>query len=105
MHEPIFFVKKGGKSQRVRLNHIIYIKAKGSYLVLVTVDRKFYITQNLSQFLHKNNIPSFVRVHRSYIVNIDIVDSFDQKYIYIKRRKIPLSSTYKENFLKCIHCI
>ena len=42
----------------------------------------------------------FLRVHRSFIINIDKTDSYTNEFIEIEKNAIPISRTYKENVLK-----
>lgn len=105
MNKDIFFIRKNEKNLKVDPGNILYIQAKGSYLFIVTNNEKFSLTQNLSQFMRKNELPSMVRVHRSFIVNIDLVDSFDYRFIYIGKHKVPIGGNYREGFLSHTHCL
>jgi two-component system, response regulator PdtaR len=99
--EPtVLFVRKNNRYQRIRIPDIQYICAAGSYLEIVTKDRKFSLSQNLSQFVRNNSIPTLMRIHRSYIVNLVWVDSFDSGHVYIEDNIIPIGPGYKEKFLK-----
>ena len=98
------FILKDERHHKIRVQDIQYISAAGSYLEIVTMDEKFSVSQNLSQFTRKNPIPSLVRVHRSYIVNLESVDSFDNEYIYAGPHQIPIGEKFREQFMEGIRC-
>jgi DNA-binding LytR/AlgR family response regulator len=102
MDTAFIFIRKNGKHHRVSLHDILYVAAAGSYLVIVTLREQFSLSQNLSQFLRKNTIPSFIRVHRSFIVNLLAVDSFDKTFIYSREHRIPIGEVYRDDFLKAV---
>lgn len=105
MESSVLFIRKNERHQRIKVQDIQYIHAAGSYLEIVTPREKFSVSQNLSQFARKNPIALLVRVHRSYIVNLAWVDSFDNAYVYFGQLQIPIGSTYREKFMERIRCI
>lgn len=100
-----FFIREGGRHKKIRLIDLLYIEADGSYAKLVTCKGQHTITQNLSTFLRKTSLPYLVRVHRSYIININRVDSFDESYVYIDQYPIPLSKSYRSEFLSTLNAL
>jgi DNA-binding LytR/AlgR family response regulator len=100
-----FFIREGGRHKKIKLTDLLFIEADGSYAKLVTSVGQHTITQNLSAFLRKVSLPPLVRVHRSYIINVNRVDSFDDSHIYIEKYPIPLSKTYRTEFLSTLNAI
>ncbi len=103
MSEMSLFVRQNDRHLKVRVQDIQFISAAGSYLNIITATDQFSMTQNLSQFTRKNPVPNFMRVHRSFIVNVDCIDSFDHSFVYIGAHQIPLGASYREKFMKAIH--
>lgn len=99
------FIKSNGKHKKICPNDILFIEASGSYVNIQTTEERFTLTQNLSSFLKKNPIEDIVRVHRSYLVNVNKVDSFADSFLFIKNHKIPISESYKDEFMTRIHCL
>jgi DNA-binding LytR/AlgR family response regulator len=99
------FIRKNDRHHRVLIQDIQYICAAGSYLEIVTKSETFSLSQNLSQFERRNIIASLVRVHRSYIVNLAWVGSFDARHIYIGDKIIPIGAGYREKLLRGLQCI
>lgn len=99
------FIRTNGKHKKIVSESILYLEASGSYTHLQTTSDRFTLSQNLSQFQKKTPLPGFVRIHRSYIVNINKVDSFEESNLYIQNVKLPISDFYKKEFLARIHCL
>jgi len=92
------FVKTEYRLEKVILSEILYIEGMSEYLRIVTKDKKIMTLQsfkNIEDVLPKNN---FIRVHKSYIVAIDKIDSIERNRIKIKNELIPISESYKEKF-------
>ncbi len=100
-----FFIREGGRHKKIKLSDLLFIEADGSYAKLVTTCGQHTITQNLSAFLRKVNLPLLTRVHRSFIVNVSRVDSFDEGYIYIDKYPIPISKTYRSEFIATLNAL
>ncbi|HRK55195.1 MAG TPA: LytTR family DNA-binding domain-containing protein [Cyclobacteriaceae bacterium] len=99
------FARIDKRHLKIQLDSILYLEAAGSYLKLVTLKEEFSLSQNLSQFIRRNDIPVLIRIHRSYIINLNKVDSFDNESVYIRKNKIPISNSYREEFLSRVHCL
>lgn len=100
-----FFVRTGGRHRKIKSEDLLYIEADGSYVKVVTAQGQFTIAQNLSTFQRKVNLPCLMRVHRSYLVNVNRVESFDETYIYVEKNPIPLSKSYKADFLNTLNAL
>lgn len=100
-----FFIREGGRHKKIRLTDLLFIEADGSYAKLVTSTCQHTIAQNLSTFLRKTSLPLLVRIHRSYIINVSRVDSFDESYVYIDKYPIPISKTYRNEFLSTLNAL
>ncbi|MFZ1809359.1 MAG: LytTR family DNA-binding domain-containing protein [Cyclobacteriaceae bacterium] len=99
------YIKIDNRHLKIPLDSILYLEAAGSYLKMITLKEEFSLSQNLSQFIRRNEIPVLIRIHRSYIINLNKIDSFDKESVYIRKNKIPISSSYREEFLSRIHCL
>jgi len=99
------FIRGTGKGARIRimLDEIIYIKGSSNYLNFVMKDRTItsYATmENTLAFLPANQ---FCRVHKSYTVNIAMIDQTDAvTAIMYNGAEIPLGRTYKKEFQRII---
>lgn len=105
MTPATLFVRRNDRHIKVLVRDIQFIKAQGSYLEIITVQDKFSVTLNLSQFIRRNQIEGLVRVHRSFIVNLHTLDSFDHRFVYVGQHQIPIGDSFRTEFMKDIHSI
>lgn len=102
--QPEFiFVKTENRLEKVMLNEIVYIEGMRDYLRIHTLTKKVMTLQNFSEL--EKLIPSTLvcRVHKSYMVALNKIDSIERSRIKIADQLIPISETYKEAFLQLIN--
>jgi two-component system, LytTR family, response regulator len=102
--QPDFiFVKTENRLEKVMLNEIVYIEGMRDYLRINTLTKKVMTLQNFSEL--EKLIPSNLvcRVHKSYMVALNKIDSIERSRIKIADQLIPISETYKEAFLQLIN--
>lgn len=100
-----FFIRAGGKHRKIKGDELLFVEADGSYTKVITETAQYTISQNLSTFQRKVNLPNLMRVHRSYMININRVESFDETYIYMGKHPIPLSKSYRSDFLSVLNAL
>jgi len=94
------FVKSEHKMMKINIHEIKYIESLKDY-VKIYVGEKPIITLLSLKYLEENLPPSiFVRVHRSFIVSLLYIKYIAKSNVYIENKLIPISSAYKEQFLK-----
>lgn len=94
------FVKNNYVFVKIRLEDILYAEADNNYVQLVTTEKKLLLRLSLSQLLEKINYKPMVRIHRSYAVNINIIQSFSDQEVNLSKMQLPIGRSYKEEFLK-----
>lgn len=100
--EEYIFIKANRKYVKLYYKDILYIQGMKDYVMIFTPDSKYMTAMNIKTIL--NQLPSkiFFRVSKSYIININKIDSLDSDVIYIQDNEVPLGSTYKEDFLNLV---
>lgn len=85
--------------QYIKINYsdILYIKADQNYVHIVTKSASYMVLHILTHFLNQLNDASFIRVHKSYAVNIQNITAYNTQEIFFDKTSIPLSQAYKEN--------
>ena len=97
-----FFIKAEGKIFKISYEELLYAEAKGNYTKVVTSNKTILPAIALSSLEKLLESNSFVRVHRSFIINKSKVDSIEGNSILINKIEIPIGRNYKESFLKCL---
>lgn len=94
------FVKSDYKTKRIIFNDILYIEGLKDYIrVYLWNDPKPLLSINSLKMLEQK-LPSskFMRVHRSFIVNLDRIEIIERSRIVFGKVYIPISDQYKEKF-------
>ncbi len=100
-----FFIKVKNQLKKVLLEEISALEAYDNYSFLHTQDQKHLISSTLKSLEVKLDEYEFIRVHRSYIVNLKAVKGIEEDMVLINEMNIPIGKTYKENFMKRINLL
>ena len=84
----------------MKFQDIRFIEGLKDYVVIYTQDQKLITAMNLKTIHQKISSKSFLRVSKSYVVNTDYINSFDNHSIYIKEFEIPLGEVFKDEFFR-----
>lgn len=97
------FVKTENRLEKITLTDIIYIEGMRDYRRIHTVNKKIMTLQNFKEL--ETLIPSNLvcRVHKSYMVSLNKIDSIERSRIKIGTQIIPISDTYKSTFFERIN--
>ncbi|MGI9546291.1 MAG: LytR/AlgR family response regulator transcription factor [Flavobacteriaceae bacterium] len=93
------FVRHCGKMVKILLDHILYVEADRNYCNIVTENGNYLVVSTLKAIENRLRNVSFIRVHRSFLVNISKLDSVAESHLEIKRKTIPVSRSHKELLL------
>ena len=96
------FVKTEHKIQKVYLNDILFIEGLKDYISIFTPAERIITLQNMKKMEDALPEKHFIRVHKSYIVSINKIDSIERSRIFIGDKIIPVGDTYREEFFKIV---
>jgi len=99
------FVREKGKMIKIFLTDILYIEADGAYSKIATQEKAFLVSHNLSKLETRIANEVLMRVHRSYIINLEKIDSIEETEVHILKKTIPISRSYWNDFLKRVNMI
>ena len=94
------FVKSDYENLKVNLNSIRYIEGLKDYIKIYTDDPKPILTLNSLKAFEEKLPSNFIRVHRSFIVSLDHINSVQRNRIIIDKVYIPIGQNYKDDFIK-----
>ena len=95
------FIRADYSLLKIALTDIIYIEGLDDYLKIhLTGSHPVVARMTMKAMLEKLPANDFIRVHRSYIVPFNRIESYRNKLITIAGEEIPTGSSYEENFLK-----
>lgn len=93
--EDFIFVKSNLKKRKVFLNELRYIEALGDYVKLVTEHDALVVLSTMKAFEALLPRDRFLRIHKSYIVNLEKVERYNSKIIELDKEQLPLSRNRK----------
>ncbi len=99
------FIKSDYKLLKISLKDIIYIEGLKDYVKFYTInsDKPILSLMSLKSLENDLTIKNFMRVHRSFIVNLKMVNTVERNRIVFGKKYIPISDKYKTNFLVFIN--
>jgi len=92
-----FFVKSDSKMVKINLGNLLYVEALGDYVRLITEEKKYTVLSTMKAFDAKLPSDLFMRVHKSYIINLSKIDKVEKNIAFVGTHEIPVSRTYKES--------
>lgn len=100
--EEELFVKVDSLLMKLNFDDIVWVEASGDYIKIQTIDKVQVVYSTLKKMEEKLPQHKFVRVHRSFLVNISKITNIDSSNLEINKKIIPISGTYKDDLLKRI---
>lgn len=97
-----FFIKADNKIEKIESDKILFIESAENYSIIYTISKKYMTLLTLQSLEGYLNDQMFIRVHRSYIVSLDKIDSIEHDEINISSYKIPISRKNKDEILEQI---
>lgn len=103
-HPDSIFVKSDYKLVQIELRHILYIEGLKDYVRIQTDTPQGGILTLMNMKNIEERLPAdtFLRVHRSYIVNINQIKTIERNRIVFGKVYIPVSDSYKDRFAEML---
>tara|TARA_R110002050_G_scaffold11921_2_gene39590 strand:+ start:15926 stop:16666 length:741 start_codon:yes stop_codon:yes gene_type:complete len=99
------FVKHLEKMVKVDIKDILYIEAERNYCRIYSKHKEYLLVMTLKDLDEKLPNKHFIRVHRSFIVNLSQIDEVARSHIVIGKKAIPVSKALKEELLTRLQTI
>lgn len=98
--EDYFYVKSDRKYIKLYFQDVQYIKGMKDYVMIFTESEKYMTALNIKTIFKQLPKEIFARVSKSYLINVNRIDSIDIDSIMMGKDEIPLGNSYKEAFLE-----
>jgi DNA-binding LytR/AlgR family response regulator len=99
------FVKVKHRIIKVHYSDILWVEAYDNYSFIVTTDQKYLVSSTLKDMEQKLPSNNFVRVHRSYIANLDKVEALEENSVVFAKGEIPIGKSYKKTLMSRFNII
>jgi DNA-binding LytR/AlgR family response regulator len=88
-------IKQGHEKHRLRMQEILYLEAMKDYTRIIVPGKQYLVLATLSSMQDKLAPEKFVRIHRSYVVNIDKIERVKGNKVNLPACELPLGKLYK----------
>ncbi|MEO1030627.1 MAG: LytTR family transcriptional regulator DNA-binding domain-containing protein [Bacteroidota bacterium] len=99
------FVRHLNSMVKVDINDILYIEAERNYCRIYSKNKEYLLVMTLKDMDEKLPSKHFLRVHRSFIVNISQINEVATSHIVIGKKAIPISKSLKDELLNRLQTI
>ncbi|MEE4116316.1 MAG: LytTR family DNA-binding domain-containing protein [Marinilabiliaceae bacterium] len=96
------FVRSERKMIKVTFDNLLYIESIGDYVKLFMREKTVVTRESLSGIEARLPKDDFLRIHRSFIVAINKIESYTGETIDIKNKELPVSRTYKDSVIRVL---
>lgn len=90
------FIQTGKITQKVLIDDVVLIQALGNYVQIHTKENKKYTSYYSLKGLIEKLPDEFMRIHNSYIVNLNHIEKIEDNHVYLNEEKIPVSAGKKD---------
>ncbi len=100
------FIKDKHVFEKLEFSDIMWLKAENSYVSIITKIKNYLLTSDtLGSMLEKIDCNWIMRVHRSYAVNINMVDAIDGNQLKVNEELIPIGKNYRNVIKECFRIL
>ncbi len=92
------FVKDGTKLVKVKLSEIMYVEGMKDYVAIHTPQQRIVTLQRLKAMEEQLPESQFIRIHNSYIVALEWLDSIHKEKVKVGSALLPISDSYRKSF-------
>jgi DNA-binding LytR/AlgR family response regulator len=97
-----FFVKNGNKTQKINFEDILFVEGMKDYLRIWTIHEKVMTLLSFKKLEEILPSDKFIRIHKSYLISIDKIESIERNRIKIAGERLPIGNIYRRQFYKTI---
>lgn len=98
--QDFLFIKADRRYHKIYFKDVWFVEGLKDYVIIHTRNQKLITAMNLKSMHQKLPAEDFMRVSKSYVVNLEYIDSFDNHTLYINEAEIPLGEVYKKEFFE-----
>jgi two-component system LytT family response regulator len=98
--DEFVFIRDSSVVRRLKVSDILYMEARGDYVRINMPDHTYSIHSSLKSVEEKLSKNTFLRVHRSFIINVGKIDTIEGGTLIVNRNIVPVSDAYRAALYK-----
>jgi len=103
--EKYLYVNINKGLKKINLNDILFIEAKGDYIIIVKEKERTIVHSSLKKILEVLPDIAFIQVHRSYIININHIVDIKDNGVNVVKNIIPIGRQYKSKLFQQLNLL
>ncbi len=96
------FIKQGHSFQKVKIEDIMYLESDNVYIYVHTPQSKFLVRNSIRNYVDLLGPKHFYRIHRSYAVNINHIETINSDSLFVYGRELPIGKAYRDDLLRIL---
>ena len=102
IRRDFIFVRHNNIINKVKLNDVRWVNAEGNYCYIHTACKKFVVKISLKRLAEKLSPMRFLRIHKSYLVQINCIEKVDtdRNFLVVNGERLPVGRVFKSTLLK-----
>lgn len=96
--DEFFFVKANKKTIKINFSDILFIEGLGDYIKIHEKDGKIVTNLSMKKILELLPSDKFYRIHKSFIVSLENIDSVEGNQVSVHGNKLPIGNSYRQEF-------
>ncbi len=96
------FLKVGHKMDKVAIHNILYIESMREYIGVHTAEKRYIVHHTMKAMEERLPPPQFMRIHRSYLINMNQIDGIKGNMVLIKDQQLVIGGSYRKDFFERI---
>ncbi|NNC69981.1 MAG: response regulator transcription factor [Flavobacteriaceae bacterium] len=97
--KKFIFIKEKSQLVRIDLSEVYVIQALGDYVTFQSANKKYIVHSSMKSIEAKIPEDDFIRIHRSYIINLEHVKSMEDSTLAVGDKVVPISKSYRSKLL------
>ncbi len=100
--DPYIYLRSDRKMIKVALSDILYVESIKDYIKVIATSGIVVTKQSISSIEETLPRDMFIRIHRSYIVALNKIESYNHELVWIARHELPISRMYRHEVEKIL---
>lgn len=96
--DEFIFVKSERRYFKLQFSNILFVEGLKDYVVVQTAEQRVITKMNLKTIYEMLPKDKFLRINKSFIVNLELIDSFDNNDVFIGKYEISIGNSYRDTF-------
>ena len=96
------YIQDGKNIYKILYDDVLYFEGYGEYVRVITAGKNYMVRDSLTDFETKFSTDYFIRIHKSYIVNIQKITGFNTIQVILKNTQLPIGRVYREKVMSIL---